>query len=73
MAKSNTSGSPIWTCPFHQQQESSQNEPSILNFQYLQRVTLDPSRITDWMYYDGETVIGAYTTKVLQNRLGNPQ
>jgi uncharacterized protein YegJ (DUF2314 family) len=49
------------------------NEPSIPNVQYLERVSLDPSRITDWMYYDGEAVIGAFTTKVLENRLGNPQ
>ena len=49
------------------------NEPGIPTLQYLQRVTLDPSRITDWMYYDGENVIGAFTTKVLEKRIGNPQ
>jgi len=47
------------------------NEPVIPNFQYLQKVTLDPSRITDWMFYEGDNVIGAFTTKLLQKRVGN--
>jgi uncharacterized protein YegJ (DUF2314 family) len=35
---------------------------------FMQRTTFEPKQISDWMFYDGDTIVGGFTTRILQQR-----
>jgi uncharacterized protein YegJ (DUF2314 family) len=35
---------------------------------FMQQATFMPDQISDWMFYDGDTLVGGYTTRLLQQR-----
>jgi uncharacterized protein YegJ (DUF2314 family) len=48
------------------------NEPGIGSVSYLERVPFLPDQISDWMYRDGEQLVGGYTTRVLLRAKAKP-
>jgi uncharacterized protein YegJ (DUF2314 family) len=42
------------------------NEPRIRNVSFMERVPFEAKLITDWMYYEDDCLIGAFTTRVLK-------
>lgn len=45
------------------------NEPGMVaNVKEGDPVTIDRSEVEDWMYFDGENLVGGYTVKVLVSR-----
>jgi uncharacterized protein YegJ (DUF2314 family) len=45
------------------------NEPTIPGLKYMERVSIDPARITDWMFVEDGYLIGGYTTKLIRSRM----
>ncbi|MBX3420466.1 MAG: DUF2314 domain-containing protein [Pirellulaceae bacterium] len=45
------------------------NEPDLPSLTFMQRVEFDPSYISDWMYVDGGRLVGAYTTRLIRDRM----
>jgi len=45
------------------------NEPQLKKLRFKQTVQFDPAHISDWMYIDHGKVVGAYTTRVLRQRM----
>jgi uncharacterized protein YegJ (DUF2314 family) len=43
------------------------NEPITHALTYMQRVSFDPAFMSDWMYYEDECLVGAFTTRVLRS------
>ena len=43
------------------------NEPSILGFQFMQRVEFQPTQITDWMYVEDGYLVGGFTTQAIRS------
>src|SRR6516225_5834405 len=43
------------------------NEPETLPLTYMDRVPFDPALVTDWMYYEADCLVGAFTTRVLRS------
>jgi uncharacterized protein YegJ (DUF2314 family) len=48
------------------------NEPRIQSLRFMQRVPFEAKLITDWMYYEDDCLIGAFTTRVLNRRSVQP-
>lgn len=45
------------------------NEPQLIsNVKMGQQVTLSRSEVEDWLYFDGEEMVGGYTAKLLMSR-----
>jgi uncharacterized protein YegJ (DUF2314 family) len=45
------------------------NEPQLIdNVEMGQPVTIDRSEVEDWVYFDGEEMMGGYTAKLLMSR-----
>lgn len=42
------------------------NEPRIRSLSFMQRVPFEAKLITDWMYYEDDCLVGAFTTRVLR-------
>lgn len=42
------------------------NEPKIPTLEYMQRVPFRAADITDWMYYEDESLVGGFTIKALR-------
>jgi len=43
------------------------NEPRTPSLTYMDRVPFDPVLVSDWMYYEDDCLVGAFTTRVLQS------
>jgi uncharacterized protein YegJ (DUF2314 family) len=41
------------------------NEPGIRRVSFMQRVPFEAGMITDWMFYEDDILVGAFTTRVL--------
>jgi uncharacterized protein YegJ (DUF2314 family) len=42
------------------------NEPRIRSVSFMERVPFEAKLITDWMYYEDDCLVGAFTTRVLK-------
>ena len=50
------------------------NEPVYTNAIELgDTITVDPSKITDWMYYENNLIVGGYTIRVLRDSLSEEE
>ncbi len=43
-------------------------ETSFPGLKFMQATTFMPDQISDWMFYDGDEIVGGYTTHILQQR-----
>lgn len=46
---------------------------SITEIKFGQRIKIEKSNISDWMYVDGNNLIGGYTIRVLRNRMSKKE
>ncbi len=44
------------------------NEPRIPGLTFMERATFSISEVTDWMYFEGKSIVGGFTTKLLVSR-----
>ena len=44
------------------------NEPKLPGLKFMQRCSFTPNDITDWMFMQDDTLVGGFTTKLLQKR-----
>ena len=49
------------------------NEPSVSFLRYMQRVSFLPDQISDWMFYEDQRLVGAFTTKLLLRNEAKPE
>lgn len=51
-----------------------QNDPiDVKDFKFGDSIEVPFSRVTDWMYYDGDTIRGAFTVKVLRKSMSEKE
>jgi uncharacterized protein YegJ (DUF2314 family) len=43
-------------------------ETNFPGLKFMQATTFMPDQISDWMFYDGDEIVGGYTTRLLQQR-----
>ncbi|MEZ2347085.1 DUF2314 domain-containing protein [Terriglobus sp. RCC_193] len=43
------------------------NEPQISTLTYMQRVPINLSQLSDWMYFEDECLVGGFTTRALSS------
>jgi uncharacterized protein YegJ (DUF2314 family) len=49
------------------------NEPSIPGLKFMDRVPIDPARITDWMFVEDGYLIGGYSTKLIRSKMSSDE